>query len=63
MKRFENLTYMFVGVAIGFMLFATTSKREAVKEYCIVQVPKKQDITDKLVDTERGYYEHLFNSK
>lgn len=63
MRRFENLTYMFVGVAIGFLLFATTNKKKAVKEYCFVEIPKKADITDNLVDSERGYYEHLINTK
>lgn len=63
MRRFENLTYMFVGVAIGFLLVATTHKEKVVKEYCVVEVPKTSDITDKLVDSERGYYEHLARTK
>jgi hypothetical protein len=63
MRRFENLTYMFVGVAIGFLLVATTYKEKVVKEYCVIEIPKTSDITDKIVDSERGYYEHLINTK
>jgi hypothetical protein len=63
MRRFENLTYMFVGVAIGFLLVATTHKEKVVKEYCVVEIPKTSDISDKIVDSERGYYEHLINTK
>lgn len=63
MRRFENLTYMFVGVAIGFLLVATTQKEKVRKEYCVVEITKASDITDKLVDSERGYYEHLARTK
>lgn len=63
MRRFENLTYMFVGVAIGFLLVATTHKEKVVKEYCVVEILKNSDISDKIVDSERGYYEHLINTK
>ena len=63
MRRFENLTYMFVGVAIGFLLVATTHKEKVRKEYCVVEIPKASDITDKIVDSERGYYEHLARTK
>lgn len=65
MRRFENLTYLFVGVALGFMLFATTNKGKVkvIKKFGVVYLPKTTDITDNAVDSERRYYEHLYNSK
>lgn len=63
MKKFERLTYMFVGVAIGFMLFATTNKGKVKTEYAIIEVTKTNDFTDDLDDSEKGYYNHLFNTK
>lgn len=63
MRRFENLTYLFVGVAIGFMLFATTTGRKIHKEYSVIRIAKTDDFTDCAVDSEKKYYEHLYNSK
>jgi hypothetical protein len=63
MKKFERLTYMFVGVAIGFMLFATTNKNKVKTEYDVIEVVKTTDFTDDLDDSEKGYYNHLFNTK
>lgn len=63
MRRFENLLYLFVGAGIGMLIAASLYEKEIQKIYNIVEIPKTSDITDELVDSERGYYEHLYNTK
>ena len=63
MRRFENLIYLFAGFGIGMLIAASMYEREIEKVYEIIEVPKTNDITDHLDDTERGYYEHLINTK
>jgi hypothetical protein len=63
MRRFENLLYLFVGVSLGMLIAASLYEKEIQKIYQVVEIPKTSDITDDLVDSERGYYEHLYNTK
>jgi hypothetical protein len=63
MRRFENLLYLFAGVAIGMLMAASLYEKEIQKVYSTVQIPKTTDITDNASDSERGYYEHLINTK
>jgi hypothetical protein len=63
MRRFENLLYLFVGVGLGMLITASLYEKEIKKIYHIVEIPKTSDITDELADSEKGYYEHLYNTK
>jgi hypothetical protein len=63
MRRFENLLYLFAGVGIGMLMAASLYEKEIQKVYTTLEIPKTTDITDKASDTERGYYEHLINTK
>jgi len=63
MRRFENLLYTFVGVGLGMLIAASLYEKEIQKIYEIVEIPKTSDITDDLADSEKGYYEHLYNTK
>ncbi len=63
MRRFENLLYLFAGFGIGMLIAASMYEREIEKVYEVIEVPKTNDITDHLSDSERGYYEHLINTK
>jgi hypothetical protein len=63
MKRFENLLYLFAGIAIGMLLAATLYEKEIQKVYSIVHIPKTSDITDDANDYAKGYYEHLIKTK
>ena len=63
MRRFENLLYLFAGIGIGMLLCASLYEKEIEKIYKIVEIPKTSDITDDASDSERGYYEHLINTK
>jgi hypothetical protein len=63
MRRFENLLYLFVGVSLGMLIAASLYEKEIQKIYQVVEIPKTSDITDDLVDSEKGYYEHLYNTK
>jgi len=42
---------------------ASLYEKEIQKIYKIVEIPKTTDITDDASDSERGYYEHLINTK
>jgi hypothetical protein len=63
MRRFENLLYLFAGVAIGMLMAASLYEKEIQKVYTTLEIPKTTDITDNASDSERGYYEHLINTK
>jgi len=63
MRRFENLLYLFAGVAIGMLMAASLYEKEIQKVYTTLEIPKTIDITDDASDSERGYYEHLINTK
>jgi hypothetical protein len=63
MRRFENLLYLFAGIAIGMLMAATLYEKEIQKVYSTVQIPKTSDITDDANDYEKGYYEHLIKTK
>jgi hypothetical protein len=63
MRRFENLLYLFTGVGIGMLLAASLYEKEIQNVYTTLEIPKTTDITDKVNDVERGYYEHLINTK
>jgi hypothetical protein len=63
MRRFENLLYLFVGIGLGMLITASLYEKEIEKIYHIVEIPKTGDITDEIDDSERGYYEHLYNTK
>lgn len=63
MRRFENLIYLFAGIAIGMLLAATLYEKEIQKVYSIVHIPKTSDITDDANDYAKGYYEHLIKTK
>lgn len=63
MRRFENLLYLFVGVSLGMLIAASLYEKEIQKIYQVVEIPKTSDITDDLADSEKGYYEHLYNTK
>ena len=63
MRRFENLLYLFAGVAIGMLMAASLYEKEIQKVYTTLEIPKTTDITDNASDIERGYYEHLINTK
>jgi len=63
MRRFENLIYLFAGIAIGMLMAATLYEKEIQKVYSIVQIPKTSDITDDANDYAKGYYEHLIKTK
>lgn len=59
MRRFENLTYLFVGVAIGFLLIRLTYKKEVRTQYMVVEIPKTSDMSDCANENEQKYYQHL----
>jgi len=63
MRRFENLIYLFAGIAIGMLMAATLYEKEIQKVYSTVQIPKTTDITDDANDYAKGYYEHLIKTK
>lgn len=63
MRRFENLLYLFAGIAVGMLMAATLYEKEIKKIYSIVEIPKTSDITDDANDYEKGYYEHLIKTK
>jgi hypothetical protein len=63
MRRFENLLYLCAGIGIGMLMAASLYEKEIQKIYKIVEIPKTTDITDEVSDSERGYYEHLINTK
>ncbi len=63
MRRFENLLYLFVGISLGMLLAASLYEKEIEKIHHIVEIPKTSDMTDDLDDSEKGYYEHLYNTK
>ena len=63
MRRFENLLYLFAGIAIGMLMAATLYEKEIQKVYSTVQIPKTTDITDDVNDYAKGYYEHLIKTK
>jgi len=63
MRRFENLIYLFAGIAIGMLMAATLYEKEIQKVYSTVQIPKTTDITDDVNDYAKGYYEHLIKTK
>jgi hypothetical protein len=63
MRRFENTLYAFAGIAIGMMIAMSMYEKEVQRMYSVVEVVKKTDFTDSLDDSERGYYEHLYNTK
>jgi hypothetical protein len=63
MKRFENLIYLFAGFALGMLIAASLYEKEVQKIHDIIYLPKTNDITDHLDDSERGYYEHLIRTK
>lgn len=45
------------------LITASLYEKEIEKIYHIVEIPKTGDITDEIDDSERGYYEHLYNTK
>lgn len=63
MRRFENLLYLFAGIALGMLIAATLYEKEIQKIYSTVQIPKTSDITDDANDYAKGYYEHLIKTK
>jgi hypothetical protein len=63
MRRFENLLYLFAGIAIGMLMAASLYEKEIQKVYTTLEIPKTTDITDDASDSERGYYEHLIKTK
>jgi hypothetical protein len=63
MRRFENLLYLFAGIAVGMLMAATLYEKEIQKIYSTVQIPKTSDITDDANDYAKGYYEHLIKTK
>ena len=63
MRRFENLLYLFAGIAIGMLMAASLYEKEIQKVYTTVHIPKTSDITDDANDYEKGYYEHLIKTK
>ena len=63
MRRFENLLYLFAGIAIGMLMAASLYEKEIQKVYTTVQIPKTSDITDDANDYAKGYYEHLIKTK
>ncbi len=63
MRRFENLLYLFAGVAIGMLMAASLYEKEIQKVYTTLEIPKTSDITDDANDYAKGYYEHLINTK
>jgi hypothetical protein len=63
MRRFENLLYTFVGIAIGMLMAASLYEKEIEKVYEIVEIPKIGDMSDCANEREKGYYEHLLKTK
>jgi hypothetical protein len=63
MRRFENLLYLFAGIAIGMLMAASLYEKEIQKVYTTVHIPKTSDITDDINDYAKGYYEHLIKTK
>ena len=63
MRRFENLIYLFAGIAIGMLMAASLYEKEIQKVYTTVHIPKTSDITDDANDYAKGYYEHLIKTK
>ena len=63
MRRFENLIYTFVGIAIGMLMAASLYEKEIEKVYEIVEIPKIGDMSDCANEIEKGYYEHLIKTK
>ena len=63
MRRFENILYLFAGIAIGMLLTTTMYEKEIEKIYSIVEIPKVGDMSDCANEREIGYYEHLIKTK
>lgn len=63
MRRFENVLYLFAGIAVGMLLATTFYEKEIEKVYEIVEIPKIGDMSDCANEKEVRYYQHLIRTK